>query len=62
MGKQLVNYITCGCESNAPFGNLQNQTRTQAVLVITLHELLGNLTTLLIEPPGPFFTIETCRL
>jgi hypothetical protein len=35
MGKQLVNFITCGCESSAPF--LQ--------LVISLYELLGNPTT-----------------
>jgi len=33
MGKQLVNFITCGCESN----NLQSH----AVLVIGLYELLG---------------------
>jgi hypothetical protein len=46
MGKQLVNFITCGCESSAPlFGNLQSQARTHAVLVIGLHELLGNPTT-----------------
>ena len=43
MGKQLVNFITCGCESSAPFlCNLQIQTRTHAVLVIGLYELLGN--------------------
>jgi hypothetical protein len=41
MGKQLVNFITCGCESSAPFFcNLQSQTRTHAVLVIGLYELL----------------------
>ena len=32
MGKQLVNFIICGCESSAPF------------LVIDLYELLGNPT------------------
>jgi hypothetical protein len=40
MGKQLVNVITCGCELSAPFCNLQNRTRTHAVLVIDLYELL----------------------
>jgi hypothetical protein len=34
--KQLVNIITCGYESSAPFCNL---------LVIGLYELLGNPTT-----------------
>jgi hypothetical protein len=33
--------------------NLQSRARTQAILVIVLYELLGNTTTLLIEPPGP---------
>ena len=28
MGKQLVNFITCGCESSAPFCNLQSRART----------------------------------
>jgi hypothetical protein len=45
MGKQLVNFITCGCESNAPFCNLQSWARTDVVLVIGLYELLGNPTT-----------------
>jgi hypothetical protein len=41
MGKQLVNFITCGCESSAPFFcNLQSRARTHAVLVIGLYELL----------------------
>jgi hypothetical protein len=45
MGKQLVNFITCGCESSAPFFfNLQSWARTHAVLVIGLYELLGNPT------------------
>ena len=43
MGMQLVNFITCGCESSAPFCNLQSRTRTHVVLVIGL----GILTTLL---------------
>jgi hypothetical protein len=45
MGKQLVNFITCGCESSAPFFNLQSRARTHAVLEIGLYELLGNPTT-----------------
>jgi len=46
MGKQLVNFITCGCESSAPlFCNLQSRARTHAILVIGLYELLGNPTT-----------------
>ena len=54
MGKQSVNFITCGWESSAPFFcNLQSRSRTHAVLVINLYELLGNPTTQLIEPPGP---------
>jgi hypothetical protein len=36
-----------------PFCNLQSRARTHAVLVIGLYELLGNLTTYLIEPPVP---------
>ena len=41
MGKQLVNFINCGCESSAPFFcNLQSRARTHAVLVIGLYELL----------------------
>jgi hypothetical protein len=41
LGKQLVNFITCGCESSAdPFCNLQSWERTHAVLVIGLYELL----------------------
>jgi hypothetical protein len=39
MDKQLVSFITC--ESSAPFCNLQSRVRTQAALVIGLHELLG---------------------
>jgi hypothetical protein len=46
LGKQMVNFITCGCESSAPFFcNLQSQARTHAVLVIGLYKLLGNPTT-----------------
>jgi len=43
MGKQLVNFITYGCESSARFFcNLQSRARTHAVLVKGLYELLGN--------------------
>jgi hypothetical protein len=31
MGKQLVNFITCGCESNATFFNFQSRARTHTV-------------------------------
>jgi hypothetical protein len=41
MGKQLVNFITCGCESNAPFLIFISRARTHIVLVIGLYELLG---------------------
>jgi hypothetical protein len=40
MGKQPVNCITCGCESSAPFCNLQSRAQTHAVLVIGLYALL----------------------
>jgi hypothetical protein len=36
MGKQLVNFITCGCESSAPFF---------VIYKAGLYELLGNPTT-----------------
>jgi hypothetical protein len=46
MGKQLVNFITCGCESSAlVFFILQIRAHTHVVLVIGLYELLGNPTT-----------------
>ena len=45
MGKQLVNIITCGCESSVPFFKLQSRARTHVVLVIGLYEFLGNPTT-----------------
>jgi hypothetical protein len=45
MGKQLVSFITCGCESIAPFSDLQSRARTHAILMIGLYELLGNPTT-----------------
>ena len=48
MGKQLINFITCGCESSALYflNNLQSRARTHAVLVIDLYESLGNPTTI----------------
>ena len=49
MGKQLVNFIICGCDSVHPFCNLQSRVQTHAILVIGLYELLGNPTTQLIE-------------
>ena len=52
MGKQLVSFITCGCESSALFFVIY-----KAVLVIGLYELLGNPTTQLIEPPGALCVI-----
>ena len=59
MGIQLVSFITCGCESSASFFcNLQSRARTHALLVICLYELLGNPTTLFIEPPGSFQWFE----
>jgi hypothetical protein len=46
MGKQLVNFITCGCESSAPFFVIYKAwCKTHAILVIGLYELLGNPTT-----------------
>jgi hypothetical protein len=45
MGKQLVNFITFGCESSTLFCNLQSRVRTHTVLVICLYKLLGNPTT-----------------
>jgi hypothetical protein len=45
MGKQLVNFITYGCESIALFFfNLQSRVQTHAVLMIGLYELLSNPT------------------
>jgi hypothetical protein len=35
------------------FQHMEDDTRTHALLVIGLYELLGNPTTYLIEPPGP---------
>ena len=36
------------------FCHLQSRARTHTILVTGLYELLGNPTTKLIEPPGPF--------
>ena len=43
-GQQLVNFITCGSESSAPFCDLQSRARTHVVLVICLYELLDPTT------------------
>ena len=43
MGKQVVNFISCGWESSALFFVIYKAGH--AVLVIGLYELLGNLTT-----------------
>jgi hypothetical protein len=40
MDKQLVNFITCDCESSAPFCKLQSRAQTHAVLVIGLYEFM----------------------
>jgi len=46
MGKQLENFITCGCELSTPFYLIyKERARTHAVLVIGLYELLGNPST-----------------
>ena len=45
MGKQLVSFITCDCESSAHFCNLQSWARTHGALEIGLYELLGYPTT-----------------
>ena len=44
------------------FCNLQSRARTHAVLVICLYELLGNPTTKLIVPPGPWIFIRVSNL
>jgi hypothetical protein len=38
MGKQLLNFITYGCESSAPFCNLKSRVRTHAVHVYSLEK------------------------
>ena len=47
IGKQLVNFIICGCESSAFFViyKLQSRVRTHDVLVTGLYKSLGNPTT-----------------
>ena len=45
IGKQLVNFITSGCESSAPFFVIYKAGREHAVLLIGLYKLLGNPTT-----------------
>jgi hypothetical protein len=56
MGKQLVNFITCGLRVECTlFCNLESRAGTHAILVIGLYELLDNPTTYLIEPPEPLY-------
>ena len=45
MTKQLVNFITCNCESSALFFVIYKAGSDPRVLVIGLYELLGNPTT-----------------
>ena len=46
MGKQQLNFITCGYESTVPFFVIYKAgLDPHAVLVIGLYELLGNPTT-----------------
>jgi len=46
MDKQLVNFITCGCESSAPFFAIYKAgCEPHTLLVIGLYELLGDPTT-----------------
>ena len=54
MGKQLVNFITWRCESSAPIVVIYKAGREPVRAVIGFYELLGNPTTQLIEPPGPY--------
>ena len=54
MGKQLVNFITCDCESSAPFLYFTKPSVNPRRIGDSLYELLGN-------PPGPLRTI-TCHL
>ena len=56
MGMQLVNIITCGCESSAPFLVIYKAGREPTPY--WLYQLLGNPT---IEPPG-HFVIDDIRL
>jgi hypothetical protein len=54
MGKQLVNFITCGCESSAPFFVIYKaRAQTHAVLVLGLYELLVNYLTHWVIRPSP---------
>jgi hypothetical protein len=47
MGKQLVNFITCGCESSAPFTSVIYKAGREPTLYWwqSYYELLGNPTT-----------------
>jgi hypothetical protein len=58
MGKQLVNLITCGCESSAPFV-IYKVGASHSVLMIGLCDLLGNPTLVpnSLNHPGPLYNI-----
>ena len=58
IGTQQISFITCDCESSAPFCYLQSRARTHAALVIDFYELFGNPTTKLIEPSGSFKSVS----
>ena len=56
----MVNFISLAAASGVHlFCNLQSRVRAHAVLVIGLYELLGNPTTQLIEPTGPYYLLNS---
>jgi hypothetical protein len=58
MGKQLVNFITCGGESSAPLFVIYKAGREPtSYLVIGLYELLGNPTNPLSHPGSSIIKI-----
>jgi hypothetical protein len=42
LGKQLVNFITCGCESSAPFFVIYKAGHERLTHAVLLIDLLGN--------------------
>jgi hypothetical protein len=42
MGKQLVNFITCGCESSAPFFVILYKLLGNTNINVSINELLSN--------------------
>jgi hypothetical protein len=55
LGKQLVNFIICGCESSAPFLLFTKPGANRTVLVVCLYELLPS-NYLTHWAPGPLLT------